>query len=130
MAKYIVHGTTLTVNSVSISQVRSITPPSPQRAEVDSTCLDSASETRTKLAGLIDPGDYEFEIAYDPSLAAHTGLEALQASGDIVTNSIAWPDSTTNSFSGFVKSFAPQGGESESLLTAKLTICITGAITW
>lgn len=130
MAKYIVHGTTMTVNSVAISQVRSITPPNPQRAEVDSTCLDNASETRSKLAGLIDPGDVEFEIAYDPSLAAHTGLETLQGSGDIVACLITWPDSTTNGFNAFVKSFSPQGGESDTLLVARLTLCVTGAITW
>lgn len=130
MAKWICHTTTMTVNSVLIGQVRSITPPNPQRGEVDSTCLDTASETRTKLAGLIDPGDCEFEIAYDPSLAAHTGLETLQASGDIVACSIAWPDATTNGFNAFIKSLAPQGGESETLLLARVTLCITGVITW
>lgn len=130
MAKYIVHGTTLTVNSVAIAQIRSITPVKPKRAKVDSTCLDNASETRTALAGLIDPGDYEAEIAYDPSLAGHTGLEALLSSGDIVTATITWPDSTTLASSVFINEFSPTGGESDTLLTATVGFTVTGAITF
>lgn len=130
MAKYLVHGTTLTVNSVAIAQVRSLTPVKPKRAKTDSTCLDTASETRTCLPGLIDPGDWEAEIAYDPSLAGHTGLETLFSSGDIVNGLITWPDTTTLTQSVFINEFSPSGGSSDDLLVATIGFTVTGAITY
>ena len=130
MAKYICLGTTLTINSVVIAQVRSIEPAKPERTAVDSTCLDTASETKTFLAGMITVGPCSFVLAYDPSLAGHTGLETLAASGDIVTCTITWLDSTTQSFSAFCSKFAAGSLEPEGLLTAEVTFHATGTITY
>jgi hypothetical protein len=130
MAKYICLGTTLTVNSVVIAQVRSIEPCKPTRGKVESTCLDAASETKTFLAGMIEVGPCNFTLAYDPSLAGHTGLETLAASGDIVTCLITWPDSTTQSFSAFVGKLGAGTMDPEGLLTAEVTLEATGTLTY
>lgn len=130
MAKFICLSTTLTVNSVVIAQVRSIEPAQPTRGMVDSTCLDTASETRTFLAGMITVGEASFVLAYDPTLAGHTGLETLATSGDAVPCIITWPDASTQTWTAVVTKFAAGSMEPEGLLTANVTLHGTGTLTY
>ena len=91
-------GTTLAVNSVAIPGIVSLVPPGWSIDKVDTTDLDSTwMECDSTLP---DPAPITGVLNYDP--AAHAGIEALAASGAIVTCAVGLPGGGGYSFDGFV----------------------------
>jgi len=120
------NGTTITVDSQLIGDVISIAAVSVAVATIDSTDLDST--WRTFIGGIKDGGDCSFEIAYDPSDASHTALEA-DIDGGSKDVSIAWSDATTCTFSAIITSFSPSAAIDDKL-TCSVGMKITGAVTF
>ncbi len=76
----------------------------------------------TKAApGLIEDGDLELEAAYDPAYISNTaGIEQLINKNGSITQQ--WPDGTTKTFFGWLRSFAPQKLEAGKFPTASVKI--------
>ena len=79
MAKTFGYGCVLQVTTSSglelpIGQVRSISGPGVDFADVDTTCMDSSSNYRTFVPGLGDPGEVTISVVYDSTSSAHARL--------------------------------------------------------
>lgn len=105
--------------------------PKPESDDVEVTHLTSPNRKREYIAGLIENGEVQATMNWipnDPTQDHLTGLLADQKSG-VVRNWQALVGTTpiiTWSFSGYVKSFAPDDVEAASPLRATLTIKVTG----
>lgn len=117
-----------------IAQVRDINGPAVSVDAIDAS--HSGSGWKKYLPGLIDGGEVTFDIAYDPDLATHSataapGLPYYQIQRSVKTYKVLFPDTTpaSASFSAFVTKFTPKAPYA-GLLTADVTLKLTGAITW
>ncbi|HGG04729.1 MAG TPA: phage tail protein [Aliiroseovarius sp.] len=113
-----------------IAELISITPPNAQRAEIDATHMKSPNSTRESIAGLIEPGEFSFEIAWIPSDATDTIIQALITSGAVRQIRITFPNSVTATFSAFLKGIEPSvplDDRMTAAVTAKVTTTITFA---
>lgn len=137
MSKYIGHGAALAVDPAggstynTIVQVKGIGSLNPETGSVETTTLDSANNAKEFKPGLIDAGTFSATIAWDPAETDHQVFTTLQNNRAIATWKITTPDGAkTTIWSGFVTSFVIDPIESESLLTASISVKNTGVITW
>jgi hypothetical protein len=115
-----------------ITQLISVTPPSLEVPEVETTVLsDTAKSFRPgKITG---PGEFAFRIMYDPAVASHTALATLVTTpanrywkfeyNDTLTNS------ATDTFQGFITGWEPGDAEDEANIEVDITVRINGATT-
>lgn len=134
MAKSVGYGSVLIVCSSSdgttennIAQVRNISGPGVSGNDVDTTTLDSSSNYRTFVGGLLDPGEVTFSIAYDPTNATHTRLarylnDRYTANWKVAAGSSA---GTLTAFSGHIKGMSREI-PLDDLITCDLTIKVSG----
>jgi predicted secreted protein len=116
----------------SMSQVKSISGPTTKPKIVDVTAHSTAGFWAAKLAVLIEAGDISFDVNFDKSdatMSFTTGLWA-QMVGLILTGiQMVFPNAAgTLTFQGYTGSHefnAPV----DNVLSAKMQIAITGAIT-
>ena len=95
-------------------------------SEIDVTNMDSsAKEFRL---GLVDSGQFNFNIDYDSANVGHIALRAKQVSGVVSNFKVVLPNATAITFNGFVKKFSLAGGVDQVAKTA-VDIRITGSIT-
>lgn len=116
----------------TIGQVRSIAGPTVKPNVVDVTTHDTSGYWRKKIAVLIDPGEATFEINLDKADTTHafsTGLWSLLVALTKRGYELIFPNSAgTLLFDAYVGSHefsAPV----DNVLTAKITLAITDAIT-
>jgi hypothetical protein len=136
MAKYVAHGTTVSINSKLIGGLTSITIPERTRGEAEIT--DSDSSDREFLAGLRDPGSMKITFRHDPTdqgqqeldsnYNAAQGSEVVQF---VITLPVGAGSGHTYTFDGYV-SQPPTGDfnlvdDQAAELTA--TIRVSGAVT-
>jgi len=118
---------TVTVNSVSISNVKDITPPNISVGMVEATPLGAT--VKNKLAALIDSGDFTVNLWYDPADTSHAGLEALI--GDpAVPVLITLKTGHTLGFNAFVTGFDITGLGTETPVEAAVKFAVTGLVTF
>ena len=122
-------GTTLscTVDQtpVSIGRLRSISEIKADSQAIDVTCLDAADGYKTYTQGYKDLGEVTLEGFFDSENQGQNTLRALYATGSTVPFTVTFPDSSTVSFSAFVKSHAVGAAEVDGAVgfTAVLRIC-------
>jgi hypothetical protein len=134
MAKNVGYGSVLIVCSSSdgiaenkVAQVRSISGPGVSGNDVDTTTLDSSSNFRTFTAGLLDPGELTFAIAYDPTAVSHTRLyrychDRYTANWKVAEGSTG---GTVTSFVGYIKGMSREI-PIDDMITMDVTIKLTG----
>lgn len=117
-----------------IAQVRDISGPSMTLDTTDASHRGSA--WKNVVPALIDGGEVTFDIAYDPDLSTHSaaaapGLPYYMIQRSMKTYKVLFPDATpaSASFSALVTKFTPKAPYA-GLLTADVTLKISGAITW
>jgi len=116
-----------------IAAVRDVGGPNIQTDAVDFTSRDT-SWWKEFIAGLIDGGEVEFDVLYDPDAATHgttgIGLMALALARTTKNWRITLSDATptTWTFSGFIKNFKPKAPMKDAF-TAAITVKVSGAIT-
>ncbi len=122
-------GTTIKFNDKLIAGLNSIGEISPSSDEIDVTTLDSANGYKEFLQGLKDSGELQlngFLIKGDTGQAElRTGFTSGTPSAVVVT----FPDTTTVSFSAYVKSFTMGAAETNGAVGFGATLRITGAVT-
>jgi len=111
---------------VTIGNVTDFTGPGRERKIIDISNL--ASLANTKMAGLIDEGDFNFTINLDPSLSAHQALITALGDGSAREFKIVLTDTGAAEvhFNGIVKSF-PISAPFDDKVTVNVGVAITGA---
>lgn len=121
--------TTTSTGTLTIGQIRSISGPGTDTNDVDSTTLDSTTNYRTFIPGLIDGGELTLELAYGPDVVSHQILNGRHNSRSINTYTIthgttAWT-SKTQALSAYVKGLG-QEIPLDDLVTCAVTFKVTG----
>jgi len=113
----------------AVGQVTKFTGPGGSATVIDASNLDSTA--KEKMMGLRDEGSYSFDINYDPADTQHQGLIADRAAKVLRNFKVVLSDDDDSeiAFSGFVLGFQIQGAV-DDLVTASVTIEISGAVTW
>lgn len=119
-------GTATSVTFTNVANVRSFSGFDGAASEIDVTNLDSlAKEFRL---GLVDPGQFTFEIDYNSSNAGHVALRSKQVSGLLSNFKLTLPDSTVITFNAYVKKFSLGGGV-DAVAKTQVDLRISGAVT-
>ncbi len=116
---------------INVAEIKDISGPGESLDTVDATTHSSPSATREFLAGLLDPGEVSFSIAYDPEDASGQAF-MIAALRTRELNNFRIVSKTTNDafreFEGFVTGFEPKDPV-EGIIEADFSIKVTGAVT-
>lgn len=102
--------------------VREVTAPALTRTAIDTTHMGSASDYRTFIPGLIDPGEITLDIYFD---AKQTLPVEDGAAGDLDTLTLTFPDASTWTCSGFTTGYSP-AIPMDDAMTCTLTFKVSG----
>lgn len=113
---------------VQIKGVRDIKFKPPERELVDATAHDS--DAKEFLAGELQGGQLTFSILFNPASAGHSELKAAHESGTATQFKVQFPNvgALTATFNGIVT--LEYEAPVKDLLTASVTVSITGPVTW
>ena len=120
----------MTISSVltAIAEVVSIDGPSSQRDDIDVSHLGSGVQ-RDFLPGLIDPGEVNLELNYDPNGSTHQAITDQFVLTSLVACKAIWSDATEIPCSCYIKSFKPNASVGDKM-KATVGIKVADAITW
>jgi len=133
MAKSVGYGTVLILCSSdnttenNVAFVRSISGPGVSGNDVDTTTLDSSSNYRTFVSGLLDPGEVTFNLAYDPTAATHALIAHLMGERHTAAWKIAQGSSggTLQTFTGHIKGMSREI-PLDDMITCDVTMKVSG----
>jgi hypothetical protein len=120
-------GTATPVTWVPIGNFKTIKGFDGKTAKLDATNL--SSQAKEYRAGLIDPGNFSFDVDVDMTDAGQLALQSNRAAATLANYKLTLPNSHTATFTGFVESFPWDGGV-DKLLSATVNIIITGPVTY
>lgn len=132
MAKVKGLGTIISVdpaNGTSFTQLALtvvLTPPGIEVEEIDGTLLDSTLEDMAP--GIDKATEFSFEEYYDPGSGSDSVL-TLAASNATAKWKITYPDTHTDTFSGYIKTLSPAQATKSEYLKRTVTVRRTTAIT-
>lgn len=129
MAKTKALGTTITFGATPVGALKSVGEVTPESEELDSTTLDSPGGYREFAQGFKDSGECPLTGLLDKSDAGQVALRAGYASGAVTACVITYPDSTTVSFSAYVKSYTMGSADVDGMVGFAATLRISGAVT-
>lgn len=120
---------------VQVTEVVSLTPPTPTRDTIDTTNHDSAGDYREFIGSLLDAGEVSCTVHWLPGSAGDLALTA--ALGSAYTRAFALdvnapgatPTQKRISGVGLVTAYAPADIVIDDKMTATLTIKVSGPIT-
>lgn len=110
-----------------LAEVYEITPPSSTIAKVQVTHMKSPGRRHEYIPGLTENGAASLQMNYVPGSASDLRLEALRASGQVVSMRITYPNGVTVTFDGFVEEYTP-AVPVDDRLTATVSLAVTGDI--
>ncbi len=119
-------GTATSVTFTSIVNVRSFSGFDGAASEIDVTNLSSVA--KEFVLGLVDSGQFTFEIDYDSDNSGHVALRSKQVSGVLSNFKMTLPDATVITFNAYVKKFSLAGGV-DAVVRSSVDLRITGAVT-
>lgn len=117
-------GSTLT----SCTLVMDVTPPKRERELVDQTALDDTLQSYA--AGIEKHSEFTFTQYWHPTDTQHVSIDTLFGAKTLVLWNIVYPfaSAITESFEGFVSAMEPGTVKHNEMITRKVTIQRTGAI--
>ena len=125
-------GTTLKVQSTSpwtaVGGVKSYSGFDGEASEIDTTDLDSTA--KEFILGLVDNGNLGLEVFPDYSDAGQDILRALAISGNSDIFILTLVDTTTATFTAFVKNAHSISGGVDAAVEGSVALKISGAVTW
>lgn len=113
-----------------LGEVTSITPPSANADQIDTTHMQSPDRRREFISGLIDPGEFSFEMNYIPGSDGDNELNAiLDADPDERRRNwrIIYPNNVVHTFAGELTGYEPSVPFDDKM-TASVTIKVTGVV--
>ena len=111
-----------------IAAVVDATPPQRTRDDIESTSFDTPDEYKDYEPGLKEPGEFSFNVIYDPDAATHEHLADLFESGDTANFRIVLPSGKRKTFPGYCKGIGTQQITPNALVTQQLTIKVKGKV--
>jgi predicted secreted protein len=129
VSRYAAKGALLKQGATTIGQVFNIQGPGATTETLDVSDHDTTDAWREFVASFIDGGELTAEIHYDPALASHRLLYALQHARSVDAWSVTFPDATAEvaSFNALVTNVEP-GAPSDGKLTCSLSLKISGSV--
>jgi hypothetical protein len=115
-------GTTLTFQSGFCAKVLELDVSGIKRASVETTTLETTTAKAFMPSDLYDPGDISLTMQFKTDATPPINTDASAWT-------ITWPDGETMLGSGFLTDYDITC-RTEEVMTAKVTIKNTGAITW
>jgi hypothetical protein len=113
----------------TIPKVRSLKGPPLETTMLDTTALDTTGGYETMIPSLKKPGQVTFELDFMPDDSNHQALLGDYVRGTLRDFQIVWPDGvSTWAFSAYVSKWEPNAAP-EAVLTAAITMQISGAPT-
>lgn len=119
-------GTATSATFTTIANVRSFSGFDGAASEIDVTNLSSVA--KEFVLGLVDSGQFTFEIDYDSDNTGHVALRSKQVSGVLSNFKLSLPDATVITFSAYVKKFSLAGGV-DAVARSSVDLRISGAVT-
>lgn len=118
---------TTTTGLHEIGQIKNITGPGVSGNDVDTTCMDSTSNYRTFVSGLLDPGEVSFGCVYDSTSISHSRLAFYmgQRSSKTFTVYHGSSDGDTDAFTAHVKGMSREI-PMDDLISCDFTLKVTG----
>lgn len=113
----------------TVTEIQSITGPGVDIELIDVTHMESPSNYKEYVAGLIDGGEVSIEFSFVPFATAQQYL--LDNLRVVQAFKILWPGQTSGqgwTFSGFVMNFQPSATH-DGKAAGSCTIKVTGAVT-
>lgn len=92
---------------VPLVNVTKMRPFSKKADVIDVSSLGSASETREKLAGMLDEGQVQFDCNYDPTAASHIWMKA-NVGGANMNFRLTMPSGVKAVITGFIQQVSPE----------------------
>jgi hypothetical protein len=116
---------TITGTPTAIAQLVSVTPPSMEMGTTETTHLGST--WKEYISNIPDGGEVSFVVEY----ATHAALWTAFTGGAAEVWAVAFNDAgdTTVGFSGILTAFAWDDVVVDGVVTASLTVKVTGAVT-
>ncbi len=116
------HGITITFGTSAFSaEILDVTPPATSIADIKTSHMGTADGYHTYVpADLVDNGQLTFDIAFEAD-----NLPPIDGALETVT--IAFPGGTSNSFKGYVNSYAPKA-PMEDRMTGTIGVKVSGPI--
>lgn len=113
----------------TIADVVSISGPSQTVGTVETT--DLASSAKEYLPTILDAGEITATINYDPGTATHANLSDLLSSPAVKGWKIIFSntDGSVYAFNGILTGFSVSGVAVEEIVTAEISIKLSGAVT-
>jgi hypothetical protein len=122
-------GTATPVTFTQVNNVKTWTGFDGAASELDKTNLSSTA--KEFMLGLVDPGQFSFEIDVDMNDSGQSALRSKQQSGAVSNFKIVLPGAVSNltyTFGGYVKKFPVNGGV-DQIVKSSVDIRISGTVT-
>ena len=130
-ARFWLYNTT-TSALVRITEVLSLTPPSPTRDTIDTTTHDSVGDYREFISSLIDAGEASLTIHYIPGSTGDLLLLAAMAAGDLRAFAVDVNSATgvqqRISGSCIMTAYTPADVVIDDKMTATVTVKVSGPL--
>jgi hypothetical protein len=94
--------------------------------EIDVTDMDS--EAKEKMLGLVDNGSFSIEVNANKADPGQAAMKTAQVAVSKESFKLQYPDQSSSTFSGYVKSF-PLTGATGAVLASSIAITISGKVT-
>jgi predicted secreted protein len=117
----------------TVGEVLSISYSGLEMAVVDSTHLNSASQHRTFLGGMIDPGTIDIQVNIDPTSAdaeEHVAIRTDLTGRAAVDYRIVFPDGEYMQASCLVTKYGSIEFSDDGMATLNVSLKLSGALTW
>ena len=115
--------------AVLIGSLRSISEIKADSEAIDVTTLDAANGYKTYVQGMKDLGEVTLEGFFESGNTGQTALRTLYQSGASTAFTVTFPDSTTASFSAFVKSYALGAAQVDGAVGFTAVLRLLGGVT-
>ncbi|SEI10094.1 phage tail tube protein [Paracoccus alkenifer] len=112
---------------VELEEVYEITPPASTISKVDVTSFKSPGRRREFIPGLTENGAASLNMNFVPGSPSDLRIEALRASGEVLSMRITYPNGVTVTFDGFVEEYTP-AVPVDDRMTAAVSLSVTGEI--
>lgn len=113
---------------IQLAGIMDLTLPEETRGVTDITPLDNQDDRAQKESGMIDVGESEFALLYEPGDAAQVTIKDDFDTGNTVYYKVVFRDGSIQLFKGFVSKLGKELPKAESILR-KVSIQATGITT-
>jgi len=123
-----IDATTPATADVAIGGIKSFSGFDGEASEIDTTDLDSTA--KEFILGLVDNGNIGLEFFPNYSDSGQDDLRANAIAGTSCTIKFTFPDTSTATFTAYVKNAHSLSGSVDAALEGSASLRISGAVTW